>query len=147
MLPKGAHVLDAFSNPSTGLLSITRTGQSNKLFIECSTIEVSTSLQIGLLVARSDLGEFLDAPVSGGPQGADAGSLTLMCGGSPSVFERALPILALMGKPDAIFHCGGPGAGLATKQLNNYLSAVAIIGLSEGKIRRLGFGGRLVAQH
>jgi len=131
MLPKGEHVLDAFSNPSTGLLSISKIDQPNKLFIECSTIEVSTSLQVGLLVAGSGLGQFIDAPVSGGPQGADAGTLTLMCGGSSSVFERAMPILAVMGKKEAIFHCGGSGAGLATKQLNNYLSAVAIIGLSE----------------
>ena len=53
----------------------------------------------------------LDAPVSGGVTGAEAGTLTIMCGGSAETFARAKPYLYVMGKN--IFHAGGPGAGQA----------------------------------
>ena len=71
----------------------------------------------------------LDAPVSGGVTGAEAGSLTFMCGGSPEVFARAKPILDVMGKN--IFLAGGPGAGQAAKACNNMLLAINMIGISE----------------
>ena len=73
--------------------------------------------------------DMLDAPVSGGVTGAEAGSLTFMCGGSPEVFARAKPILDVMGKN--IFLAGGPGAGQAAKACNNMLLAINMIGISE----------------
>lgn len=59
-----------------------------------------------------------------------------MVGGSPEVFEKVKVLVEEggMGREDAIFHCGGPGAGLATKMINNYLSAVCILGVSEGML-------------
>jgi 3-hydroxyisobutyrate dehydrogenase len=110
------------------------------LFIECSTIQVATSLEIRSLVEQSGLGEMIDAPVSGGPNGANAGSLTIMVGGSDALYQKALPILAMMGKPGNIFSCGPPGAGLATKQINNYLSSVCTIGVSEAMNMGLKYG-------
>jgi 3-hydroxyisobutyrate dehydrogenase len=55
--------------------------------------------------------------------------------GTPSeeMFEVVKPILAMMGKEDNIYQCGGLGAGLATKQLNNYLGYVGYLGLCEGE--------------
>src|SRR5271170_3206216 len=122
MLPKGSHVHDVFANPSTGLLSIPKSSPRDKLFIECSTIDVKTSLLVGSQVQKSGLGLFADAPVSGGPNGAVAATLTFMIGGAPELFALVKPIAQAMGKEGGIFHCGPAGAGLATKQINNYLS-------------------------
>ncbi|KAI3332072.1 NAD binding domain of 6-phosphogluconate dehydrogenase-domain-containing protein [Xylariaceae sp. AK1471] len=128
MLPKGPDVREVFTNKETGLLSAAP--RENPLhFIECSTIETATSVDIGKEVAKSKLGTFIDAPVSGGPNGANAGTLALMVGGQDEDWERAEPILRMMGKN--IFHCGPPGAGLATKQINNYLSSVCTVGVCE----------------
>ena len=59
--------------------------------------------------------------------------------GTPSseVFELVKPILSLMGKEENIYQCGGLGAGLATKQLNNYLGYVGYLGLCEGKYKQV----------
>lgn len=133
MLPQGKHVRTVFLDPSTGLLAIAKQGyHPKKFFLECSTIEASTSVEVGKEVAKSGVGDFLDSPVSGGPQGANAGALSFMCGAPPEIFARAKPILATMGKESSIFHCGKEGAGLATKQINNYVAYVGYLGLCEG---------------
>ena len=137
MLPKGPHVKGAFTDPETGLLS-TLTG--NKMFIECTTIYVKTSEEVAKAVADKGLGVFADAPVSGSPDGARAANLTIMVGASDKLFSEMKPILSTMGAPQNIFHCGPPGAGLATKQINNYLSGVAIIGVSEAMNMGIRYG-------
>lgn len=129
MLPKGPHVYDAFTNPESGLLAAKT--EKKVFFIDCSTIDVKTSLAVGEAVEKSDLGSFVDSPVSGGPNGAMAGTLTFMIGGTKELYERARAVVCTMGKEQSIFHCGPAGAGLATKQINNYLSAVSIIGVCE----------------
>ncbi|KAH6678768.1 NAD binding domain of 6-phosphogluconate dehydrogenase-domain-containing protein [Plectosphaerella plurivora] len=143
MLPKGQHVRRVFTDPTTGLLAGAAADPLRKrLFIDCSTIDVATSREMGAAVNAAGAGDFADAPVSGGVGGADAGTLTFMVGtAEASLFETRLrPILSLMGKPEALFHCGGPGAGLGTKLINNYMSALNMIGVCEGMDmgRRLG---------
>lgn len=128
MLPKGPHVLEVFTNEETGLLSAAPR-ETPIHFIDCSSIETGTSVEVGKKMARSKLGTFIDAPVSGGPNGANSGTLAIMVGGSEEDWERAEPILQMMGK--SIFHCGPAGAGLATKQINNYLSSVCTVGVCE----------------
>jgi 3-hydroxyisobutyrate dehydrogenase len=71
----------------------------------------------------------LDAPVSGGVGGADAATLTFMCGGSEEAYARALPLLKAMGKN--IVHCGGPGFGQVTKICNNMVAGVTALALAE----------------
>ncbi|KAF7556602.1 hypothetical protein G7Z17_g1359 [Cylindrodendrum hubeiense] len=133
MLPRGEHVQEVFTNQSNGLLSVNSIPKAEgKIFIDCSTIDVKTSQHIGDVVKQSGLGAFADAPVSGGVGGANAGTLTFMVGSSPEVFEQVKSTIIHMGKPESIFHCGGAGAGLATKLINNYLSAVNMIGVCEG---------------
>ena len=73
--------------------------------------------------------DFLDAPVSGGVGGAEAGTLTFMCGGSETAFARGLPVLEKMGK--RIVLAGGAGAGQAAKICNNMLLAISMIGTCE----------------
>ncbi|PCD26085.1 hypothetical protein AU210_012517 [Fusarium oxysporum f. sp. radicis-cucumerinum] len=133
MLPRGEHVREVFTNPQTGLLSVAGSVKlGSKIFIDCSTIDVKTSQEVAAAVEASNLGSFADAPVSGGQGGANAGTLTFMVGGSPEAFETAKPTLELMGNPENLFHCGKAGAGLVTKLINNYLSAVNMIGVCEG---------------
>ncbi|GHF99903.1 3-hydroxyisobutyrate dehydrogenase [Deinococcus piscis] len=72
---------------------------------------------------------FLDAPVSGGTGGAEAGTLTVMVGGDPAVLERVRPRLAFAGK---VVHVGPTGAGFAVKAVNNALLAVNLWAAGEG---------------
>lgn len=132
MLPKGPHVWDVFTNEETGLLSADPAMLKDKLFIECSTIDIETSLKVAAEVEKLQAGQFIDAPVSGGVHGATNGTLSFMVGcPSEALFERVKPFLCLMGTPEKIFHCGGASAGLATKQINNYLSCITMLGTCE----------------
>jgi 3-hydroxyisobutyrate dehydrogenase len=71
----------------------------------------------------------LDAPVSGGVAGADAATLTFMCGGDKAVFLKALPLLQGMGKN--IVHCGGAGFGQVTKICNNMVAGITALAVAE----------------
>ena len=82
--------------------------------------------------------DMLDAPVSGGVTGADAGTLTFMCGGDAAVFAKARPVLEGMGKN--IVHCGEAGLGQATKICNNMLAGINALAVAEAFVmgERLG---------
>jgi 3-hydroxyisobutyrate dehydrogenase-like beta-hydroxyacid dehydrogenase len=82
---------------------------------------------------------FLDAPVSGGPAGAQAGTLTVMVGGEPGSFDRALPIFQAFGKNIRL--CGPVGAGQVVKLINQLLVAVHTVAIAEAAV----FGARLGA--
>ena len=124
MLPAGQHVNDVYVGAGKVLANLA----PGTLLIDSSTIDVATSR--AMHAAAVDAGyDMLDAPVSGGVTGAEAGTLTIMCGGSDEAFARAKPYLDVMGKN--IFHAGGPGAGQAAKACNNMLLAINMIGLSE----------------
>ena len=70
----------------------------------------------------------LDAPVSGGPRGAETATLTVMVGGRAEDFARAEPVLAALGRP---VHVGGPGAGQAAKLCNNLIAGVTMAAIAE----------------
>src|SRR4029079_2951138 len=72
---------------------------------------------------------WLDAPVSGGVGGAEAATLTFMCGGAKEAFDKAKPILEAMGK--RVVHCGEAGAGQAAKICNNMMLGISMIGVCE----------------
>jgi 3-hydroxyisobutyrate dehydrogenase-like beta-hydroxyacid dehydrogenase len=74
-------------------------------------------------------GKFMDAPLSGGPMGAKAGTLTIMCGGEKEVFEKSLPVLEAMGKTIELI--GPVGSGSVVKLINNMLVGVHTAALSE----------------
>lgn len=132
MLPEGTHVWDVFTNAETGLLSADPALLRDKLFIDCSTIDIETSLRIAAEVEKFEASQFVDAPVTGDAQDATNGTLSFMVGcSSEAVFERIKPYLTLMGDPDRIFHCGERSSGLATKQINDYLSTVTMLGTCE----------------
>lgn len=125
-------VKHVFTDPTTGLLSVSAPSAQRKFFLETSTIEVRVSNEVLKEVQQSGLGDFIDCPVSGGIPAAHQGNLSFMVGGSETLYGKAKPILATMGKEENILFCGPPGAGLVTKQINNYCGNVAYIGLCEG---------------
>lgn len=142
-LPHGEAVIEVYTNPTTGLASnlsaASATQPPPKLFIETSTIPISASTPARSAITA--LGHaFLDAPVSGGIPIAAAGTLTVMAGGSDSDFHLALPVMSTYATSSNIFHCGGPGAGLATKQINNYVAMCSFIGLCEGMNTGIRYG-------
>ncbi|MEV0280234.1 3-hydroxyisobutyrate dehydrogenase [Streptomyces sp. NPDC050610] len=123
MLPAGRHVLGLYQEE--GLLAAARPGT---LFIDCSTIDVADARAAHEAAAAAGT-RSLDAPVSGGVVGAEAGTLTFMAGGGEAEFAEAEPLLAVMGKKAV--HCGGPGAGQAAKICNNMILGISMIAVSE----------------
>jgi 3-hydroxyisobutyrate dehydrogenase len=98
------------------------------IVIDCTSGDPEASRQIAAsLVSRGAF--FMDAPVSGGVKGAEAGVLTVMCGGDAEVLERARPVLEAFGKK--IVHCGPVGAGHAVKAMSNALLAVHVWSTAE----------------
>ena len=123
MLPVGQNVRDVYLDE--GALE---TAASDTLLIDSSTIDVDSARAVHEAAAAKGL-QMLDAPVSGGVGGADAGTLTFMCGGDAATFARAKDILQGMGKN--IVHCGGPGQGQVTKICNNMIAGITFLAASE----------------
>ena len=124
MLPAGAHVRSVYLGDD-GLIA---TAAKGTLMIDCSTIDVATARDV--IAAATAAGHaMIDAPVSGGVGGAEAGTLTFMVGGADDAFERAKPFLEAMGKN--IVHAGGAGNGQAAKICNNMLLGISMIGTCE----------------
>ena len=96
--------------------------------IDCSTVDVE-SARTAAAEAESCGLLAVDAPVSGGVGGAEAGTLTFMAGGSVAAFARAEPLFAVMGK--RAVHCGPAGAGQAAKICNNMILGISMIGVCE----------------
>ncbi|KAI0486120.1 NAD binding domain of 6-phosphogluconate dehydrogenase-domain-containing protein [Xylaria cf. heliscus] len=99
------------------------------VFIDCSTIDLSTSRAVAEMVKDASQGEFVDAPMSGGVVGATAGTLTFMLGSPEELVPKVEPILLRMGK--RVLHCGKRGTGLSAKLANNYLLAINNIATAE----------------
>jgi 3-hydroxyisobutyrate dehydrogenase len=99
------------------------------LFLDCTSGDPATSRRIADRLAQQGVA-FADAPVSGGTNGAEAGTLTVMVGGDEETFRRARPILSAFAK--RIEHLGPVGTGHAMKAVNNALLAVNILAVGEG---------------
>lgn len=102
--------------------------QEGAVFLDCSTVEVDTARDVAEKAKAAGL-RALDAPVSGGVGGADAGTLTFMVGGDADAFEIARPLFDVMGQKAV--HCGGSGNGQAAKICNNMILGVTMIATCE----------------
>lgn len=91
------------------------------IFVDHSTIGVADAKRIAALCAEKGV-QFIDAPVSGGPWGAEAGTLTIMCGGDRTAYDSVLPFLKAEGKQ--LYHLGPVGAGTVAKLCNNLLVGI-----------------------
>jgi 3-hydroxyisobutyrate dehydrogenase len=104
--------------------------RSGSLLIDSSTVNYETSRAISAKTAFGDC-DVIDAPVSGGVGAAQAGTLTFICGGKQASFERAKPVLSLMGAN--VFHCGEKsGSGQIVKIVNNLMLAIQMTSVAEG---------------
>lgn len=138
MLPAGKFVLEVYGTPERpGLLAAAK---PNTLFVDCSTIAVDEAQQAAALAVEAGH-RAVDAPVSGGVVGAEAGTLAFMVGGDTPDFQQALPVLEAMGR--RIVHCGGNGLGQAAKVCNNMLLAISQIAVAEAFV----LGERLGLSH
>lgn len=144
MLPDSPAVRSVYLDERTGVIAGVKAAASNssidKLIVECGTIESATILDIAKAMdeLKADLPkgsilDFVDAPVSGGPNGSRGGTLAFMVGTNrpDTVFEKVKNFLIHMGNPNSIFLCGDIGAGVAFKVINNYISAIASLASSE----------------
>ena len=100
--------------------ALTKTIQPNSVVIDMSTVSSHTAKQAAAILACHNV-DFLDAPVSGGVEGAKTGKLAMMVGGSESVLKKVRPILESMAT--RIVHIGETGSGQATKAVNQIMGA------------------------
>ena len=124
MLPASRHV-EALYLGHSGLLAV---ANPKTLLIDCSTISPKVAQAVAAQ-AKAKGFAMIDAPVSGGTAGAQAGTLTFMVGGDGVDVDRARPLLERMGKN--IFHAGASGSGQTVKVCNNMLLGIQMLGTSE----------------
>jgi 3-hydroxyisobutyrate dehydrogenase len=118
-LPTAAAVEEvARSLPGTGV----------KLFVDMSTSPPALARRLADELGVAGI-ESMDAPVSGGPVGAEAATLSIFVGGSREAFERVEPLLHVLGT--VVAHVGGPGAGQVVKLCNNLMAGVNMVGIAE----------------
>ncbi|WP_268794334.1 3-hydroxyisobutyrate dehydrogenase [Roseivivax lentus] len=102
--------------------------KAGAVFLDCSTVDVDSARAVAADAAAAGLLP-LDAPVSGGTGGAQAGTLTFMVGGDAAGFETAKPLFDIMGSKSV--HCGASGNGQAAKICNNMILGVTMIATCE----------------
>lgn len=111
-----------------GLVTHARSGQ---IFIDTSTVDPGLSRELHEQLSGKGAA-FLDAPVSGGVAGAEAGSLTVMVGGDGDAFERATPVLKAIG--ERLHHVGPSGAGTVIKLANQLLVGINMAAVAEAMV-------------
>ena len=124
MLPAAAQVREVYL-ADAGILAVVA---PEVRLIDSSTIDPLTAREVAA-AAISHGNAMLDAPVSGGTGGAQAGTLTFMVGGAATDYDAVLEVLEAMGRN--IVHCGPAGNGQVAKVANNMLLAISMIGVAE----------------
>ena len=124
MLPEGKHSKEIYLGDNGIINKVSK----DCILIDCSTIDINTSKEIGEYAEKKGI-MMIDAPVSGGVMGAQKATLNIMVGGSKQAFDKALPILKIMGKN--IYHAGEIGSGNGAKICNNMSLGITMIAASE----------------
>ena len=114
-----------------GPAGIAEASPAPALLVDCSTISPSATRDFADRLAERGV-SMVDAPVSGGSEGAVQGTLTIFVGGRPEDAERARPVLAAMGR--TITHLGPVGSGQAAKAVNQVILCGAYLGVAEGLV-------------
>jgi 3-hydroxyisobutyrate dehydrogenase len=123
-LPTQVEVRDVLTRPD-GVLAGTAKG---KAIVDTSTIDPTASAEL-IALAKSHGVEMIEAPLSGGTIGAEAGTLTMMIGGEKATLERVRPVLEATAKN--IFYVGGPGDGQTLKLCNQLIAGSQTVALAE----------------
>ncbi len=124
-LPDGPDVELVVGGPDGVLAGAAR----GLLVIDTSTIAPDTARALASRTSAIGV-DFLDAPVSGGQQGAIDGTLSIMVGGAPDAFARARPVFEALGRTAT--HMGGPGQGQMTKLVNQVIGVTTLAAVAEG---------------
>ena len=106
-----------------GVIEGTHPGQ---IYIDMSSSSPSSTRKVAAELEKRGV-YTLDAPVSGGPVGAEQGTLSILVGGDADVLAKVLPLLATLGDKKKIIHTGGHGAGHTAKAVNNLLFGTTLI--------------------
>lgn len=117
-----------FEQVVLGANGIAQGAKPGMVLVDMETISPAVARAVAQQLEAKGIA-MLDAPVSGGPMGAEQATLSIMAGGKPEVFERIKPLFACMGK--TITHVGGIGAGQVTKACNQLALLVATQGVAE----------------
>ncbi|KAI8711207.1 hypothetical protein NCS52_01496500 [Fusarium sp. LHS14.1] len=144
-LPAGPHVRKVYLDPENGVIAGAK--DPDRLLIECSTIEIESTKELGKTIIDAGLGTFVDATVSGGMWGANAGTLSFMVGHrDPAEYKddvvgkRIYEALSLVGVPSTIAFCGGLGMGQVAKIAHNYITLANNLVATEGMAIGLKYG-------
>jgi 3-hydroxyisobutyrate dehydrogenase/2-hydroxy-3-oxopropionate reductase len=114
-----------------GPQGILEAGVPDLIVVDCSTVNPELSRRLHTAAAERGAG-FLDAPVSGGPPGAESATLTIMVGGDEAVYDRALPALRTVGVN--VHYAGPSGSGSVVKIVNQLLTAVNTAAVAEAVV-------------
>ena len=134
-------ILSALPTPESVIAvyeELARSARAGQVYADHSTVSLDVNRRCAALL-RARGAQFLDAPVSGGPGGAQAGTLTVMVGGDTAAFDVALPVFQAFGKNIRL--CGAVGAGQAVKLVNQLLVGVHTAAIAEAAV----FGAKLGA--
>jgi 3-hydroxyisobutyrate dehydrogenase/2-hydroxy-3-oxopropionate reductase len=133
-------IMTALPTPETVetvFTEMAKSARQGQIYIDHSTVSPGLNRQCAEQL-KAKQADFLDAPVSGGPAGAQAGTLTVMVGGEQSVLDRALPVLQAFGKNIQL--CGPIGAGQVVKLINQLLVGVHTSAIAEAAVFGARFG-------
>ncbi|KAH3966232.1 hypothetical protein HBI56_092830 [Parastagonospora nodorum] len=130
IVPGGKDVKTVYLDEKTGVIAARK--DEGRLMLECSTIDVESTKEVGRKLKEEGLGTYIDAPVSGGVPAAEAGTLSMLIGAPPPDPTSLLPsTLSLLGTPSKFFYLHTLGAGLTAKISNNYLSGTILLATAE----------------
>lgn len=130
----GADLLCSIVTDSGDVVEVVRAAlgaeRPPRVVVEMSTIAPAVARDLAEECAARGVA-YLDCPVSGGPPGAEAGTLAIMVGGDAAALAEAAPVLDVLGDPARRTHCGPAGAGLVVKLVNNLLAAAITAATAE----------------
>lgn len=120
--------------------AMSEVARRDQLYVDHSTVSIKLNRWCAEMLSKKEA-SFLDAPVSGGPAGAESGTLTVMVGGDEDTYSRALPVLERYGSKIRL--CGPVGSGQAIKLVNQMLVALHTMAASEAAAFALSIGADL----
>lgn len=109
---------------------ILRNARKGTIVIDCTSADPSSTKKLSYLLAEKEI-EMLDAPVSGGANGAINQTLSIMVGGKREIYDKCRPVLNAMGMEEKVFYVGPTGAGHTLKVANNFLSSCCLVATTE----------------
>ncbi|KAH9878853.1 hypothetical protein J1614_002287 [Plenodomus biglobosus] len=133
IVPAGVDVKKVYLDRETGVIAARK--NEDRLMLECSTIDVETTKEVGTILRDGGWGTYIDTPVSGGVPAAENGTLAMLIGHAPPSSTPPSPlltnVLAMLGPPSKSHYLNTLGAGLTAKIANNYLSGTILLATAE----------------